>query len=726
MAFDRQAALAAGYTEAEIDAHLASQKPAAPKSFDRQAALAAGYTEAEIDAHLKGGRPEAPKPVARNEIEFELNQRARKGASVEELQAYLSTTINPTTGKSWGEQPTQGLQELVNYVRSGGKETVTLDEQFVGPDGQPVSKAGSAFRAFGDTATLNFADEANAAVQALRAAHGDEAATYDRVLAEQQQIRAADALTNPNEKLLGSLLGVAPAMLAPAGALGGVAGLGRQVAVGSALGAGTTALAGVGAQAPGQRLDNVGGDLLTGAVIGAASPVVARVGREAAQVVGIRPQSGANDALQAAKLDPAELRRRADEFQQRTGRGARLADILTPDEIAQFSRPIGASADARTRVLADAEATREALPANLTEQITVGPNMDTLEVIGPEGIVKRTVERGNQEFPAFYKEERVISPQDRVFLSQNILDGLKFDRRFTEGLQQSLETGKFTGEQLDMIRRQNDRLSRGSDPTVRETARARRQDILELMDMYFPGAKQPIANYRGGMQTAEGAELGRRAIRPGAGVVDVREELAGQTVDAAKGVALGARSGVFQEAAGGPSAAYALARRLSNSPAEQANLRAALGQQEADSLIEYALASKQAIDNVAALAKIPPEKLSTLLDNIEDISDAVVGIGAGAGGAFKANLVSRLLASADIGRGAANKLADDLMNPARREAAIAVIERAGMPRNGLREQMAGALIAVGAALPAGGRAEATALQSSPNGVGTLQVPGNPQ
>jgi hypothetical protein len=99
-----------------------------------------------------------------------------------------------------------------------------------------------------------------------------------------------------------------------------------------------------------------------------------------------------------------------------------------------------------------------------------------------------------------------------------------------------------------------------------------------------------------------------------------------------------------------------------------------------------------------------------------------VGLSAGAGGAFKANLASRLLATADIGAGAAKKLADDLMDPARREAAIRVIERAGIPRNGLREQMAGALIAAGSALPAGGRAEATALKSSPNGVGTLRIP----
>lgn len=66
MAFDRAAAKAAGYTDAEIDAYLQEQStrskdtlvaPAAPVSspvpgFDRDAALAAGYTDAEIDAYL--------------------------------------------------------------------------------------------------------------------------------------------------------------------------------------------------------------------------------------------------------------------------------------------------------------------------------------------------------------------------------------------------------------------------------------------------------------------------------------------------------------------------------------------------------------------------------------------------------------------------------------------------------------------------------------------------
>lgn len=66
MAFDRDAAKAAGYTDAEIQAYLQQQAQPAPagavtepapaaSGFDREAARAAGYTDAEIEQFLKSG-----------------------------------------------------------------------------------------------------------------------------------------------------------------------------------------------------------------------------------------------------------------------------------------------------------------------------------------------------------------------------------------------------------------------------------------------------------------------------------------------------------------------------------------------------------------------------------------------------------------------------------------------------------------------------------------------
>ena len=66
MAFDRDAARAAGYSDAEIDAYLRQQGEPAPvnaapaaapavSGFDREAARAAGYTDQEIDQFLNTG-----------------------------------------------------------------------------------------------------------------------------------------------------------------------------------------------------------------------------------------------------------------------------------------------------------------------------------------------------------------------------------------------------------------------------------------------------------------------------------------------------------------------------------------------------------------------------------------------------------------------------------------------------------------------------------------------
>ena len=63
MAFDREAARQAGYTDEEIDAYLRGQAqpkaaPAVTPGFDRSAAKAAGYSDAEIDAYLAESSPD--------------------------------------------------------------------------------------------------------------------------------------------------------------------------------------------------------------------------------------------------------------------------------------------------------------------------------------------------------------------------------------------------------------------------------------------------------------------------------------------------------------------------------------------------------------------------------------------------------------------------------------------------------------------------------------------
>jgi hypothetical protein len=165
-----------------------------------------------------------------------------------------------------------------------------------------------------------------------------------------------------------------------------------------------------------------------------------------------------------------------------------------------------------------------------------------------------------------------------------------------------------------------------------------------------------------------------------------------------EGAALGARSGLFEQAVESPNQSYALARRLEQDPGLQARLRQALLPGEADALIAFATQQKRGVDAIASLASIPQDKIETLLDSTEEMTDAVVAAGLGAGGAFNAGLINGILARTNIGRGAANKLAEDLLNPGRRERVIELLERAGLPRTGLREIVQSAFIATGVAI----------------------------
>ena len=218
-----------------------------------------------------------------------------------------------------------------------------------------------------------------------------------------------------------------------------------------------------------------------------------------------------------------------------------------------------------------------------------------------------------------------------------------------------------------------------------------------LIANQIPAAQKAIENYARGMQVAEGAEFGRTALAS-RGAVDFPEQFRGLTEPGREGAALGARSGLFEQAVESPGQSYALARRLEQDPGFQARLRQALPPGEADALIAFATQQKQGVDALTSMAQIPQDKIETLLDSTEEMTDAVVAAGLGAGGAFKANVANQFFRRVPIGRGAANKLAEDLLNPERRERVIELLGKAGLPKLGLREIVQSAFIATGVAI----------------------------
>lgn len=715
--------------------------PAAPQPAAPASATPYDAFSAPVDAStVTGPAPVPPAPVQRimapNEFEFEVEQALRKGASPQDVMSQFRDVIDPRTNSPVVFPRPEQLDAAANYYRSGGREGIQWNREILGPDGTPSTSVGAYARGIADRASLNFTDELEAFVETGSFSGED----FDQALVRRQQRRMAD---DPDFRAAGEFVGTGLSMAMPGGPLSRVAGLRNQMLVGSGVGAGMNTLAGIGAAEQGNRFETAGEDALTGGLFGLAAPVAAGGGRKLVQMFGPGDainQTAADDLLQGAGLDPAELAQRAEAYFQATGRGARISDLLTPDEAKRFTGPLSRSEAARDRVMGELETARTTMPAAMQEGIVVGPT-GPREIRGPESIRQATRAQGDREFEAFRDTPVELSDADVRFVANTVIPNAPVSRIVDARVAEPLRTRAAAASELQALvtKIESDNAARArmtptelkntldrimelkarlDDPvevvagdldiyrrSLGKRARAKpgegykeaKEDLEDLIANQIPAAQKAIENYARGMQVAEGAEFGRTALAS-RGAVDFPEQFRGLSEPGREGAVLGARSGLFEQAAESPGQSYALARRLEQDPAFQARLRQALPPGEADALIAFATQQKQGVDALASLARIPQDKIETLLDSTEEMTDAVVAAGLGAGGAFKAGILNSILARTNIGRGAADRLAEDLLNPARRERVIELLERAGLPKTGLREIVQSAFIATGVAI----------------------------
>ena len=703
----------------------------------------APWEEYREPAQPQGGLVPSQREMQQAQGQAELEQALRTpGMTPEQIRRMGLQAPAPVSSTLDADN-----QAAIDYYQRGGQQSPKFDlpPRLLGPDGQPSNPGAAVARSAGDTLSYNFLDELEAFVE-TGSFSGEE---YEAAWRRRQQRRAADS---PVDRVAGTALGVAGSMLLPAGVLSKVKGFLPQTAAGIGLGAGMTALGGYGAAAPGEGAPTLVEDLAFGAGFGAFAPAVAGVARTGAQVLGARPQSAAVDALESARVDPAELRRLAEEFYNRNGYGARLIDLIPNRSAAQLTKPLNRSAEAADRVIADLVDTRNALPQNMQQSVTLG-----VEPIGPTRITTETTRRGDQEFSAF-RETPVELDDDQVkFFAEEVLPNVSLKqvdmKRIAAPIRAKAEaelrmnaliekmdsqSGKrpskvkieemlnevdalrkmvdkpvvLTGGDLDMLRqslRANDK--RGIGRTLRPTAEAVEDTLVD----YIPEAGDAIANYRAGMRQAEGAELGQ-TVRT-AGTTDFAEQSALLDEAGELGRGQGVVSSLSDEAMRGPSQSYRLAKQLEEDPGFAERLRMSLPEGQADEMIAFATQTKKSLDNLAAASRIPPEKVENLLDDIDGMTNFIAGLGFGAGGAFKAALIRSVLAkTTTIGAKAADSLADMLLDPAMRETAIKALERAGGPRLGLREIVQSAFISTGAAMGSKPSDNAMSQYREPEGV----------
>lgn len=684
-----------------------------------------------------------PRTMQPNEFEFEVEQALRRGATPEDIQREYGGVVNARTGGPIAFPQPEQLKSAASYYSRGGKEPVQWDRAILAPDGPGGAGAsestnlGAYARGMGDTLLFNFSDELEAFVE-TGSFSGPE---YDAAWQRRQQRRMAD---DPDFRSAGQFIGTGLSMAAPVGGLGmvggqGLAKLAGQVGVGAGIGGSMNALAGIGAAGQDNVFGAVPSDFVTGATLGAAAPMLAAGGRKAVQLFGPSgvDASASADVLQGAGLDVNQLRQRAAEYQAATGQGARIADLLTPDEAQRFTGALSRSADARGRVQGEFQAARTDLPENLSGRVEQGG-----PVQGPEGIRQATRERGDQEFGAFRETPVTLDERDAAFVASSVIPNAPMSRIVNERVGAPIQSRVAAASELETLirniesadsparqRMNAEQLTAALDRitelrrvldgplevaagdldlyrrSLGKRARAKpgegyrevQEDLEELIANQIPEARIAVENYRRGMETAEGAEFGRTVLAP-QGAVDFPEQYEALSRPGLEGAALGARSGLFEQAVESPSKSYALARRLEEDLGFRERLRLTLPADEADELAQYAIAQKRGVDAIAALARIPQSRVESLLDSTEEMTDAVVAAGLGAGGAFKANLANQFFRRVPIGRGAADRLAEDLLDPAQRERVFTLLEQAGLPRRGVRELVQGAFIATGVAL----------------------------
>lgn len=561
------------------------------------------------------------------------------------------------------------------------------------------------------------------------------AGNYDEALQELRVIRAQD---DPTDRFFGQLGGAALTM--GAGALPGAAGRAAMAVpawvaaptsiVGRAgraavAGAGSGALYSSGAltgdetlgEAATETAIGAGQGLMTAGILSPAIDLTAAGGRKVIDLFSGR--SGATSALETVAKDVAQayptefaalrqqngrdptfadvLRFRFTQLQQQLGHQPNMGEILGPQG-ARLTETLAAAPENAARFGEAVQGAVARTGREVTAKMAPGAR-------DSQAIIDNANRRADIEF-APYKDQKVqLSPTEQLYIRSgieelpNALGALKGADK--ERITNALMMGEITGGDLDLLRRALRKQSRSDMGASFSTMAEQVEDVITT---YIPGSARAVKNYARRMSRAEGSDVGRKGVTQGSTAFEQnlrRPELSQPTgitpaeqaildtlpakdrgrVARLGGARLGIRAEVADAVNNNSGAAYTMAARVGDGTTNFAqNLRSTLGEREAGPFISYLQGQKQAIDSLAALSGMRPEQVATNLDTLEEITKA--GFFQTTGGAGKAGFLARMSRETfGIGKDAARKLADDLLDPAKFEPAMRLLEKRGVTRD---------------------------------------------
>lgn len=290
----------------------------------------------------------------------------------------------------------------------------------------------------------------------------------------------------------------------------------------------------------------------------------------------------------------------------------------------------------------------------------------------PGSLRQKAKKFGNIAWGQFEDIPFNMSATDRAYFDEYILPYVSLNRLARDDFMRNYASGNLTIGDMDIIRKSLGK-SANSGAIGSEKHGVLKDDVMAMMSKAVPETREAVSTFAGLMQAADGAELGIKAARPDTSLIKFIDDLM-ETKDAARrGVAPGARASVIEQGLGNPLKAYKFARELSEDSSFAKRFAAGVGEGEATRLAKYADQQRRGIDSLAALAKIPEKKVESQLQTTEGLLDLVAAGTFNVGGAFKSGIIGGLVARARPGRWQADRLAEMLLDPRRRNEALKAI-----------------------------------------------------
>lgn len=497
------------------------------------------------------------------------------------------------------------------------------------------------------------------------------------------------------------------ALSATAQGTGGAARLARaaQLRQGETL-ANTGRLVGTGAAAGGAEEasraaiegDDVGESAAFGATIGGlagpATTFAAGGATRLAQNIGDSLEPGARVLRRASRETgdegrrniAGELRRRAEEFRQATGRGPRLSEIVDEAEAGQLRSVADARPEAAVRLNQGRQAVRAERQQTLPGAFRGGRTTTT-----PGAEEARRTASIDRQFAEFGDRPVALTTRVKQFLqSEDLRDALPQSLRRRIGQALDEET-TLTVRDFDNIRQAlRGRAGPGESFRFNQLADEARQ----LASGQVPELETALREQARRGEVISGLEEGPQVLRRGQ-TEQFQEGLERASPAQRAGTRVGARGAIVGEAGESPQSAENISRRIAEESGIQRRLESVAGLGEAQQLRRTAGAEAQSARNLDIAATDEAAALASTAD-INALSRLLPRVGAvasgRASGGFIAAFAEDLTNQFRIPPVAARRLAEAATDPQRLDEAIDVLGRMGLSEDALTTIRQAALI----------------------------------